>query len=302
MSSYPPLPEPQRLTIDRVAWRDAASVFTVRGDRLHPVVSGNKWFKLKPLLAQCRSDGVRTLVSVGGAFSNHLHALAFAGRQYGFATVGVIRGPERSHWSPTLSDCRRWGMALHFVGRDDYRQRHSEAFAEHWCAPYPAARFIPEGGWSEAAIAGSAEWWRLAGTDLDALVCPVGSGTTLAGLARSAPGDTRVIGVPVYRDPEAYAGLHAKLAGLGLRRDAYELWPGWAGRGFGRLNASERAFLGDFEQRQGIRLDPVYTVKTFRAVADRLKTHPNLRRMKLGVLHTGGLQGLRGVGKSKTMP
>lgn len=268
----------------------------MRGDRLHPIVSGNKWFKLKPLLEQARRQRRHTLVSVGGAFSNHLHALAFAGRALDFATVGIIRGPEPAQWSPTLRDCRDWGMTLHFVDREHYRERYRADFADFWCARYPRSCFVPEGGWSSEAIAASSAWWRLIGTDLDHVVCPVGSGTTLAALALSAPDGTRVIGVPVYRDPDAYESLRRKLEEQGLAPTQYELWPGWAGRGFGRSTERERTFAAEFEQREGVPLDPVYTAKTFYAVAERLIRQPGWRRYRIGVLHTGGLQGRRGVG------
>lgn len=295
MPEYPALPDPATLVVDRQPWRGASSVYTVRGDRLHPVVSGNKWFKLKPFLEQCRLDQVETLVSVGGAFSNHLHALAFAGRQWGFSTVGIVRGPEPEHWSETLVDCQKWGMQLHFISRDDYRSRYSPAFAGYWAERFQNSRFLAEGGWSDAAIRGSALWWRLAGTDLGALVCPVGSGTTLAGIALSAPAGTRVIGVPVYRDPDDYADLHRRLREQGLSSSQYEIWAGWAGRGFGRLSSADEDFMREFAQSQGIQLDPVYTVKVFRAVTERLAVEPELKSLALGVLHTGGLQGLRPV-------
>lgn len=293
MTCYPRLPDPAGMAVNRIAWRGLPSVFIVRGDLIHPVVSGNKWFKLKPLLEQCQSDGIKTLVSVGGAYSNHLHALAFAGERMGFNTVGLVRGPEPERWSPTLVDCHNWGMDIRFLSRVDYNQRHAEAFARHWCARFAHSSFVPEGGWSELAINGSGAWWNVAGYDLDAIVCPVGSGTTLAGLARAAPSGTRVIGVPVYRDPNGYAQLRDKLSQQGIGPDDYRLWSGWAGRGFGRLTASERRFIDDFEIGQGIQLDPVYTVKTFRAVADCWLTEADFRDMKVGVLHTGGLQGRR---------
>lgn len=284
-------PDPVRLDVDRTPWHNHSAVFTVRGDRLHPVVSGNKWFKLLPLLETARIRGVSTLVSVGGPYSNHLHALAYAGHRWGFRTLGVVRGPEPEAWSRTLKDCVEWGMTLRFINRTDYADRHTEAFAERWRDEFPGAHFIAEGGWSNEAIQGSASWWQLAGRDLDFLVCPVGSGTTLAGLIQSAPTRCRVIGVPVYRDPDDYADLHRKLTDLGIAREHYDLWTGHAGRGFGRSNDDERRFADRFEPENGYELDPVYTRKTFLALASRLDREPALRRGRIGVLHTGGLQG-----------
>ena len=284
-------PDPVRLDVNRTPWHDDATIFTVRGDRLHPVVSGNKWFKLLPLLESARLRGIKRLVTVGGPYSNHLHALAYAGHRWGFDTVGIVRGPEPDDYSQTLLDCRSWGMTLHFITRVDYADRYSERFAEHWRARYPGSHVIPEGGWSPEAIQGSANWWQLAGRDLDWLVCPVGSGTTLAGLIQSAPTRCRVVGVPVYRDPDDYADLRKKLAEQGIAADRYQLWTGHAGRGFGRSNEAERRFGEWFEARNGYELDPVYTRKTFLALASRLNQEPSLKDSRIGVLHTGGLQG-----------
>ncbi|WP_164743768.1 1-aminocyclopropane-1-carboxylate deaminase/D-cysteine desulfhydrase [Saccharospirillum alexandrii] len=293
-TGVPRLPaEPGQLVIDRTPWAASPLVFTVRGDRLHPIISGNKWFKLRAWLVRAEQQGARHLVSVGGPYSNHLHALAYAGYVMGLATTGWVRGPEPVTWSATLLDCQRWGMKLHFIDREHYRQRETSEFAAWACHSLENALFIPEGGWSPQAIDGSGAWWRLAGTDLDALVCPVGSGTTLAGLVRTAPESTRVIGVPVYRDPDHYISLIEKLASVGVQPGSYTLWTDAAGKGFGRVTEKQTAFMADFEQREGIELDPVYTGKTFMALQQRLNDDPGLVEQRLGILHTGGLQGRR---------
>ena len=284
-------PDPVRLEVDRTPWSDHPQVFTIRGDRLHPVVSGNKWFKLLPLLEKARINGVQTLISVGGPYSNHLHALAYAGHRWGFETVGVVRGPRPDVFSQTLKDCEQWGMTLHFLSREAYAERHTPGFAGQWEDGYPHSLFIAEGGWSPEALAGSASWWQLAGRDLDLIVCPVGSGTTLAGLALSAPSRCRVVGVPVYRDPDDYQALRQQLAGAGVAATQYELWSGHAGRGFGRSNDEEISFGEAFEQQAGYLLDPVYTRKSFLATIQHLSRKPELRHARIGVLHTGGLQG-----------
>lgn len=284
---------PGQLQVDRTPWSTSPQVLSIRGDRLHPIISGNKWFKLRAWLVQAHRQGARHLVSVGGPYSNHLHALAYAGHVLGFSTTAWVRGPEPKDWSPTLVDCQRWGMKLCFIDRDHYRQRDTADFADWACRGLDRPLFVPEGGWSTEAINGSAAWWHLAGSDLDALICPVGSGTTLAGLARSAPESTRVIGVPVYRDPDQYVSLTEKLAAVGVTPDQYELWTGYAGRGFGRVNEAQSAFMAEFERRECIALDPVYTGKTFLALQQCLRDDPELRRQRIGILHTGGLQGRR---------
>lgn len=284
---------PEKLNVDRTPWSTSPQVFSIRGDRIHPIISGNKWIKLRPWLVRAHRQGVRHLISVGGAYSNHLHALAYAGHVLGIRTAALVRGPEPAVWSATLVDCQRWGMSLTFIDRDHYRQRGTDVFARWACESLEQALFIPEGGWSTLAVAASAHWWRLTGTDLDALICPVGSGTTLAGLARSAPSQTRVIGVPVYRDPEDYAQLRNRLTEAGVAPNQYELWTGFAGRGFGRLDHRQKVFMESFEHRERLLLDPVYTAKTFHALDQRLQLDKVLSWQRVGILHTGGLQGRR---------
>jgi 1-aminocyclopropane-1-carboxylate deaminase len=274
-------------------WSKFPNVSIVRGDLLHPIVSGNKLFKLEPLLEKALSKNVETLISVGGRYSNHLHALAWAGRKVGLQTVGVVSGYPAQPLTPTLKDCIEWGMKIHFVGRKAYQSRHQDDFWETWLRKYPASLRIDEGGWSPEAIRGSASWWQGIQHDTQIVLCAIGSGSTMAGLIRSAPSGIKVIGVPVFKDPDGYRSLTAKLEAANIPIDESNIWNGHAGQGFGKLDQNSKDFKTDFEQETKVLLDPVYTTKVFYALEQELLRSEMLRDMNIAVLHTGGLQGNR---------
>jgi 1-aminocyclopropane-1-carboxylate deaminase len=265
----------------------------IRGDLLHPVVSGNKLYKLQPQIKSALQNGQRTLVSVGGRYSNHLHALAWACRAAGLESVGLVLGYPAQALTPTLIDCQNWGMRLHFVDRKAYQGRYDDAFWPEWMALYPNSMRVNEGAWSTESIAGSALWWHGIAADTERVICPVGSGCTLAGLAMNAPPGIQVVGVPVFKDANNYRDLHAKLAGMGLASTQYRLWTDFAGPGFGKLSLAQRDFSRTFTETTGIALDPVYTAKAFYALAAQLEIDPDLSGQNIAILHTGGLQGCR---------
>lgn len=274
-------------------WPQRPNISVIRGDLLHPVVSGNKLYKLQPAIESALRTGRRTLISVGGRYSNHLHALAWASRAAGLESVGVVLGYPAQALTPTLIDCQNWGMRLHFVDRQAYQARYDDAFWHKWLALYPNALRLNEGGWSPEGIAGSALWWQGIAADTQRVICAVGSGCTLAGLAIHAPAGIQVIGVPVFRDADNYRDLHAKLAGLALPLTDYQLWTDFAGPGFGKLSPAQRDFSRTFTEASGIALDPVYTAKAFYALAEQLAIESDLGGQKIAILHTGGLQGCR---------
>lgn len=274
-------------------WAEFPDVHILRGDQLHPVVSGNKLFKLEPLLAHAVRTGRKAAISVGGRYSNHLHALSWAARESGLDSIGLIRGFPEQPLTPTLQDCQEWGMQLHFIPPGEYRKRHLPAFWQPWLTAYPDSIRIDEGGWSAAAIEGSARWWHYIPGDARNVVCAVGSGCTLAGLLSHVPQGVRVVAVPVYRDRNAYAGLLTKLVHAGIDTSALALVTDLPNRGFGKLTGEQRQFKNDFEHETGIPLDPVYTTKVLHAVRQQLLQSSADLQGKTVVIHTGGLQGNR---------
>lgn len=271
-------------------------VWLKREDQRDAVLGGNKWCKLAGHLAAARGAGHERLLSVGGVWSNHLHALAHAGQRYGFATTALVRG-ER--FTPMLQEAQAAGMQLEFVGRDSYRQRHEPVWQAAMAARHQAY-FIAEGG---AGAAGQQGLQALAAEILQqtaawqapwVLALPVGSGTTLLGLQAALPATVTIWGFQAFAD----AGLAARLqAGQQAGAARWHLWTTPAMRQHRQLPAALQAFQQDFEQAQAVALDPVYTVRMFWQLQQLLPVlAPGSRVL---ALHTGGLQGRRGQGLSQ---
>lgn len=275
-------------------WRTRGiRVLVKREDERDPVLGGNKWCKLAGHLDAARQRGVTRLVSMGGCWSNHLHALAHAGRQYGFATVGLVRG-EPGTVTATLEDVRAAGMHVEFVSRSTYRRRHEADWLQTLAERYGPCHVIPEGGGGAASRPGLAKLaaeleMQTAGPVLLAL--PVGSGTTLAGLAAALPSRFTLLGFQAYAD----AGLAARLATVlaGDRHAPWRLHPTPAMRSHRQPTPALAAVLAAFSEEEDIVLDTVYTVRMMAALSSLLQQGGIPDHSTVVALHTGGLQGRR---------
>ena len=246
------------------------SCSVARLDLLHPVVSGNKWFKLTYYL----SSGL-PVVTFGGPYSNHLVATAYACRERGIACTGIVRGEEPAVLSPTLLDCLAYGMKLEFVPRASYRSLRE----------FPGAVVIPEGGAGPLGVRGAALILQEA-PSFTHVVCAVGTGTTLQGLDSALRPGQQAIGVPVIAVPPADRAAFD--ASLGLS-PASSLLHGFAFGGYGRHTPELLGFMNNWFARFGIPLDFVYTAKAAFALSV-LDFPPGSHVL---FLHTGGLQGNR---------
>lgn len=273
-------------------------VSVLRLDRIHPQVSGNKWFKLKPALVEALERGC-PLLSFGGAWSNHIHALACAGYERGIETIGIIRGEPEYAANAMLTDAQRWGMRLHFVDRKTYRQRDNAAYQRELSVAHGGALVVPEGGSTPAAVRSVSEIWSLPalrGQRVDLLLTAVGSGGTLAGLIAGRPAGTRVLGVPVLNwGHDLVMKIGVLLTGAG-----YSDSGGWAlleaahRGGYARLDAELAAMMEAAALRYELPLDPVYTAKLLLAFNRLLLTGQVAAGSHVVLVHTGGLQGVRG--------
>lgn len=273
----------------------------LRLDETHPQISGNKWFKLLPLIRRLEAGEKPRLLSFGGVWSNHLHALAFVGQCFGVQTLAFVRGHPEQAETAMLQDARRWGMNIQFLDRREYSRRNEEGFVESLRCTYPGWEYLPEGGSNAGAVAGCAEIWSLLNdTDWsqpDLLACALGTGGTLAGLIAGKPAVTRILGVPVLN-----LGEQAESSVRGLLQEAgyadpggWELAPDAACGGYARLPASLAHFICAFEERYSVPLDPVYTAKLFLAVHRSILAGDLEQGSRILFVHTGGLQGRRGV-------
>jgi 1-aminocyclopropane-1-carboxylate deaminase len=263
-----------------------------RDDLLHPVISGNKWRKLKYILDHALSLGAHTLISMGGAYSNHLHALAYVGRELGLKTVGLIRGEQPDTLNPTLADMRNWGMELKFVSRSDYRDLRHYKDRQDLPGINPRQYWLPEGGAQALALKGVAELVREIDMPYDMLCVPCGTGTTLAGIIEAVPESVSVMGFAALKN----AGfLTADVESLLSRPYAnWQINPDYHFGGFAQVNAELMAFIEAFELKTHVPLEPVYTGKMLYGLYDLIAQGCFKPGQRIIAVHTGGLQGKRG--------
>ena len=274
------------------------SVFVIRTDLVHPQISGNKWYKLKYNLREAQRQGAPRIISFGGAYSNHIHALAYSAKVLGIASVGVIRGEEVDN--PTLADARNWGMQLRFVDRASYRQRYSPSWLAALKQEIGPGFIIPEGGSNAFALQGVAELVPDACgqiPSLDYLLCACGTGGTLAGLISAAPGSIKVEGYPVLKGAGfLYTDIQALLDSASVDvRCEWVLDQNAHYGGYGKINAEHRAKWKELEQECQIPLDPVYTSKMLRRFIEKVHQNAYPAGATIALIHTGGLQGRRSV-------
>lgn len=267
----------------------------LRADRVHPVVSGNKWFKLKYNLRAAQAAGHDTLLSFGGAYSNHVHALAYAGRQLGFKTIGVIRGEVHESLNPTLQFATAQGMQLMYLDRARYRHKSDPGRMAELRACFGDFYLIPEGGSNALAVQGCRELVAEIREPFDVLVCACGTGGTLAGLISGLAGHHQALGLAVLKGGDF---LGCEVRGLLSENDAaYENWainPDYHFGGYARMTPTLERFIEEFEARHGIPLDPVYTGKLMFGLYDLIAKGCFRRGSTIVALHSGGLQGCAG--------
>ncbi|WP_080057728.1 1-aminocyclopropane-1-carboxylate deaminase/D-cysteine desulfhydrase [Spirosoma aerolatum] len=266
-----------------------------RDDLLHPHISGNKWRKLKYNLLAARQQGFDTLLTFGGAYSNHLYATAAAGQAFGFRTIGVVRGDElaQAPRNKTLQACEDYGMTLHFVSRADYRKKQEEAFWADLIAQFGSCYILPEGGTNELAIQGTAEiipeLIAQLGAIPDYVCCPVGTGGTVAGLALSAPERMQVIGFVVLKADSGFAFQIIRVAES--KPTNLTLLPDYHFGGYARTTPQLIEFIRAFERKTGLLLDQVYTGKMLFGIYDLARRGYFSEGATVVAIHTGGLQG-----------
>jgi 1-aminocyclopropane-1-carboxylate deaminase/D-cysteine desulfhydrase-like pyridoxal-dependent ACC family enzyme len=289
-----PIPHPTagRRGVRLLLWRD---------DLVNPDLPGNKARKLKYNMLAAHAQGCSRLLTFGGAYSNHLAAVAAAGRLYGFETTGLVRGEEHQPLNPTLARCQADGMQLHYLDRTTYRRRTEPAFLAEMQAQFGPAYLLPEGGTNALALRGVAE---LAGelrqhTDFDAVAVAAGTGGTLAGLAlglAEAGYPARAVGVAALKGADFLrADIDALTqAAVGYTLTNYELHTGYHFGGYAKLPPELRTFIQQFEADFGVLLDPIYTGKLLAGVLDLIDKGHFAPGSTLIAVHTGGLQAWAG--------
>lgn len=283
----------QRLQGD-VWQKHGIQVYMKREDERDPLLGGNKWCKLQGWLEQAHAQGIRRLVSVGGRWSNHLHALAHAGQRHGFETVGIVRADSASlDMTDTLREAAVAGMVLKPVSREEFRRREDPQWQAEITQHFGPCLFIPEGGAGQPALTGLARLAaeieaQLAGRVIVAL--PVGSGTTFAGLRLALPERFSLVGFQAFADKHLVCRIDALVQG----KTGCYLRDTVAMRQHRQLPQRLLELMPAFAMEQGIALDPVYTVRMMAGLQDMIVAGEVAAGSTVMALHTGGLQGRRG--------
>lgn len=274
-----------------------AAVRVLRLDLCDGDAPGNKWFKLQGNITDARQRGITRLVSFGGAWSNHLHALAATGRALGLQTVGIVRGEKPNNPSPMLEDARAWGMQLVYVSRQEYKLREDTAYLDALQARFDPCLVIPEGGANLAGVEGCEAIGEILikeGCGQSTVVLAVGTGTTLAGIARGlgANSEANLVGVSVLKGA---IDLGDRVAEFTAKECApWQILHEYHCGGYARVNPALREFILAFQAAHSIPLDPVYTGKAMFAVHQLIAAGQWPESQPVVLVHTGGLQGRRG--------
>jgi 1-aminocyclopropane-1-carboxylate deaminase len=257
------LPSPIEPLIDDRLREAGVEVWLKRDDLIHAEVPGNKWRKLKYNLAEATGTGQRTLLTFGGAYSNHIRATAAAGRYCGFSTIGIVRGEEHLPLNPSLSFAVDHGMRLNYMARDRYRHKADPEVIATLRREFGEFYLIPEGGSNVPAVRGCAEIPAEITVDFDVICCACGTGATLAGVAAGLSEGQRAVGFSVLRGGEFLERDVTELqqSAFGSRSANWHVEHGFHFGGFARRSAELDAFIADFAGRHRIELDWVYVAK-----------------------------------------
>jgi 1-aminocyclopropane-1-carboxylate deaminase len=265
---------------------EGVKVLIRREDQNHLLVSGNKWWKLKYNIERAIDDGYRTVLTFGGAYSNHIYATAAACRELELNCIGIIRGEAIEN--ETLLFAKTCGMQLHFVSREVYRKKNLPEFQESLLSQYGSCYLIPEGGTNHEAVHGCEELGKkLLETSFDYLMLPVGTGGTIAGIINSFNGHRKIIGIPVLKDCDFLNEEIKEL--LNQKFNNWKLYLDYHHGGYAKTNAELNQFIHSLTE-VGIPTEFVYTGKLFWAAIDLIRKKLVEPGSTVLILHTGGLR------------
>ncbi|MCG9910568.1 MAG: 1-aminocyclopropane-1-carboxylate deaminase/D-cysteine desulfhydrase [Flavobacteriales bacterium] len=263
--------------------------FTVlREDLAHGFYQGNKWWKLKHNLQYCKDNQIQCLLTFGGAYSNHIHAVAAAGKAYGLETIGIIRGEKPATRSPTLEFALQNGMQLEFISREEYRQKSTEPFLQKLGIKFPDAHIVPEGGSNLLGLQGCKEWGEQLRGKADIFCLAAGTATTAAGIALANP-EAEVWAFSALKNGGFLQEEAEHLAGTSLPN--LQIITDYAFGGYAKHTPELLDFIEHMERQFALPLEQVYTAKALYGVIDLAKQHRIPTGKALCFIHTGGLQG-----------
>jgi 1-aminocyclopropane-1-carboxylate deaminase len=274
-----------------------------REDLIHPLISGNKFRKLKFNLIAAKKKDLNTLLTFGGAYSNHIAATAYAGKLHGLKTIGVIRGEELvEKWieNPTLKLAHEHGMQFKFISRDSYRNKNSVEFTNELESEFGDFYLLPEGGSNKMAIKGCEEILTYEDAQFDIICSSIGTGGTIAGIINASKQNQVVLGFPALKGDF----LKEDIRNFTPKKN-WQLQTDYHFGGYAKVSAELVHFINDFNTQTQIPLDPIYTGKMLYGILDLIKKDHFKPTTKILAIHTGGLQSIAGMNmnlKKKNLP
>jgi 1-aminocyclopropane-1-carboxylate deaminase len=272
-------------------------LFIKREDLIHPFVSGNKFRKLKYNIQEAKCQKKHTLLTFGGAFSNHIVATAVAGNLAGLKTIGVIRGEELTKdfdktiaTNASLREAHQNGMQFHFVTRERYREKNNTSFIDDLKNQFGDFYLVPEGGTNVLAVKGCEEILIDSDKEFNYICCAVGTGGTVSGLINATKNNQKVLGFPALKGDF----LRKEIGAFINQKENWKLITDYHFGGYAKYTAELIAFINQFKEETTIQLDPIYTGKMLFGIVDLIKNNYFSENSKILAVHTGGIQGING--------
>ncbi len=273
-------------------------LYVKREDLLHPYISGNKFRKLKYNIKKAKSMSKHCLVTFGGAYSNHILATAAVGKEFGFKTVGIIRGEELGidlkktlDQNPTLKQAHLFGMEFMFISRTKYQQKTETSFLRELDNQHPNSYILPEGGTNELAIKGCEEILSAEDHQFTHITCAMGTGGTVTGIINSSQPNQQILVFPSLKGN----WIRDEINSLQPNKQNWEIISDYHFKGYGKVSDELITFINQFKKETSILLDPIYTGKMMFGVLDSIKKNQFKKGSKILAIHTGGLQGIEGM-------
>lgn len=264
----------------------------IRLDRIHPVISGNKLFKLHHFLQQAIENEPKSILTFGGAYSNHLAATAYACNRLGLKSIGIVRGEESSQLSHTLLFCRENKMQLKFISRNEYAEKDNESFIQKLCNEFDNPLIVPEGGYDARGAKGASLIMDLLkDKNYTHVCCATGTATTIAGLLSAVEENQQIISIPVLKGMNDIEERILFLINDKKKLKQLTVLNNYHFGGYAKSNTELFSFMNELYKTYQLPTDFVYTGKMMFGVFDAIEKNLFQKGSKIACLHTGGLQG-----------
>lgn len=281
--------QPKIENIQSLGSPNSIQVDVLRLDKIHNIVSGNKWYKLKYYLKEAVKKNASTIVTFGGAFSNHIVATAFLSKELDLKCIGIIRGEKVENISHTIIQAMDFGMQIQYVSREMYKDKKiiSEKYIDN------KFYIIPEGGYGQLGVKGASEILETV-SNLDTythIICACGTGTMIAGIIEASQSHQKIIGVNVLKGYYELKSDISLLLSSEAKEKQFEILNQYHFGGYAKSPNNLINFMNDFWKKEKIPTDKVYNAKLFYAVKDLINNNYFETNSKILAIHCGGLQG-----------